>query len=147
MALWSSGWKWSDGTKWAGGAIAAIQAFASLIDRSAYFVSVKIVETSTGSTTAPPSILNILSEVGIRPQLPSHYEAFIDRNDKTQYIAVVLTQPFPSSITESLTTESDISIGTEADPAEDIVVELTRPFTINRIHGLISQRSRIQPTG
>ncbi len=145
MALWSSGWKWSDGTKWVDGNARRIQTYSSFIDRSAYFISAKIIATSTGALTAPSAILNLLAEIGVRPQLPSHYEAFIDRNEETQHIAVAITQSFPSGSTDILTTEDDISLITE--DSEEIGVELTTPFVINRIHGLLSQRSHVQPVG
>lgn len=144
MAKWSSGWKWSDGTNWADG-LGVPLLYTCVIDRSIYHLSLKVTHTAaTGSTTAPV-IMTMAAEAGVRPQLPDQYEAFIDRNDETQYISVKVFQTFDPTYTTELTTEAEVILTTEA--GESLGVGLTYPFAIDHIHMLANRRARHQPVG
>jgi hypothetical protein len=119
MALWNT-FDWSDGTLWAD-AHGSTGPYTAGVERSAYRVSLKITHAND---TYPGSLSSFIlraasAEVGVRPQLPSHYEAFIDRNENSQRISVVVRHT--------------------AD-------EPTEPFAIHHIHMLVTTRSRRQPT-
>ena len=142
MALWNT-FHWSDGTLWAdaNGLSGGRTAF---IDRSGYQVSLKLTHTND---THPGSLSSLIiqsmsAELGIRPQLPSGYEAFIDRNDNTQRISVRITHT--SNPETELATEDDEVIITEDD--ESIIIDVTQPLAIDHVHMLVNPRSRSQPT-
>lgn len=142
MALWNT-FVWSDGTLWAD-ANQPIDTYTTFIDRKGYRVSLRITKT----TTSTPAILNEIIlhtaslEVGPRSQLPTGYEAFVDRNDNTQRISVRVTN---TVTTENLTTESSEDLLTE--DGENLIVEFGQAFILDQIHLLVNQRSRRQPTG
>jgi hypothetical protein len=118
MALWST-FHWSDGTKWADG-YGVTELNTAFIDRSAFYVSVKITQSTVGNGLGGPSIFSLSAEVGPRIQTASSYEAFIDVNDNTQRLSLRVA----------------VSLG----------VDITTPFSIDNIHMLANQRSRSQPS-
>lgn len=141
MAKWNT-FKWSDGTKWADGA-GAPQAFMALVERSFYHLSLRITQVPPAGSTTAPTILAVSAEVGVRPQLPDQYEAFIDRNEETQRISVRMIQA--SNATTELTTEGGTIITTEGN--DPLILDTIVPFTIDRVSILANRRSRRQPTG
>lgn len=140
MSRWST-FHWSDGTLWADGA-GVPTLFASFIDQLFYRLSLQITQTAPSASTTAPVLLNISAETGIRAQLDYSYTAFLDINNNTQYISVYITQ---TSGEIELSTEADVILTTEAEEA--IVVDTFAGFEINRVHLLVNQRSRTQPTG
>lgn len=143
MALWGT-FKWSDGTLWAD-AYGTSQSYTSFIDRSGYRISMRITQTNQ---TWPGSLSSfvlqaVAAELGIRPQLPQSFQAFIDRNENTQRISVRVTHTAGEEI--DILTESGEVLQTEG--GDDIILDPPTPFNIDKIHGLILPRSRRQPTG
>lgn len=143
MSKWNT-FTWSDGTKWAD-ANGQSGPRTGEVDRSAYRVSLKVTHTNE---TWPGSLSSFIlqsasAEIGPRPQLPSNYEAFIDRNDNSQRISVRVTQTAGDGV--PLFTEGGEALLTEGD--DEIWLEGLVPFSIDKIHGLILPRSRRQPTG
>lgn len=142
MALWGT-FNWSDGTLWAD-ARGESGFYTAFIDRSGYRVSASITETST---TYPGSLAGLViqsvsAELGIRPQLPSNYEAFIDRSETTNRISVSVTHT--GNQNKPLLTEASLELLQEN--GDNIYLDPQQPFGIQKIHGLIVQRSRNQPT-
>lgn len=142
MALWNT-FNWSDGTLWAD-ANGLTSGYTTQIDRSAYHVSLKLTHTNE---TYPGSlasfvIQSISAEVGVRPQLPDSFEAFIDRNETTQRISARITHT--ANVGIQLTTEDDDPITTEA--GDPLLADPAQPFGIDHIHILANPRSRQQPT-
>lgn len=142
MSLWNT-FNWSDGTLWAD-ANGVTDEYSAEIDRSGYHVSLKF--TSTNSTY-PGSLANtiiqsISAELGIRPQLPTGAEAFIDRNENAQRISVVIHHTANPEI--ALLTEAGDEILTEA--GDELLIDPAQPIVFDKIHGLINARSKRQPT-
>lgn len=144
MAKWSAGWKWSDGTKWADG-LGVPLLFTSFIDRSIYRLSLKVTHTVAAGSTTAPVVMTMMAEAGVRPQLPDRYEAFIDRNEETQYISAKVFQTFDSSYVTELATEGGDTLATEV--SESLMVGLVYPFAVDRVHILASRRAKQQPVG
>jgi hypothetical protein len=142
MALWNT-FHWSDGTLWAD-ANGVSNMFTSAIDRSGYHVSLSI----THATAAYPGSLasfvlqSVSAELGVRAQLPTGHEAFIDRNENAQRISVAIRHTANPAI--DLLTEAGENITTEA--GDNLAADPAQPFVIDQIHGLINSRSKRQPT-
>lgn len=143
MALWGT-FTWSDGTLWAD-ANGDSGPHTGFVDRSAYRVSLWITHTDDSWPGSLSSFIlqSASAELGIRPQLPSNYEAFIDRNENTQRVSIRISQTANQEL--ELLTESGVEILTE--DAEELYMDPPIPFTIDKIHGLIIQRSKRQPSG
>ncbi len=117
MALWST-FKWSDGTKWADG-YGTPSLRTTFIDRPAFYLSLRITKTYSGSQLSPPSVLTVSVEAGPRAQFNANYMAFIDRNEETQRISAKITMASGDAIAA---------------------------FSIDKVHILVNQRSRVQPS-
>ena len=142
MAKWNT-FKWSDGTKWAD-ANGSPDLYTTFIDKKAYRVSLRITHTSTH---VPGSLFSLIVhtaslETAPRSQLPSGFEAFIDRNENTQRISARVTN---TVTVEELTTESGETLTDET--GDPLIVEFGQAFIIDQIHLLVTPRSRRQPTG
>jgi hypothetical protein len=142
MALWNT-FTWSDGTLWAD-ANGSSGRYTAEPERSAYRVSLKFTyanDTYPGSL-ASMVIQALSAEVGTRPQLLDGYVAFIDRNENTQRISVRFNH----------TANQDVNIYTEADDellledGTELLMDPAQPLAIDKIHMLVTPRSRRQPT-
>jgi hypothetical protein len=143
MALWGT-FNWSDGTLWADAQGESGPATA-FIDRSAHRVSLRVTHSDAAWPGSLSSFIlqSASAEIGVRPQLPDHYEAFIDRNEESQRISIRVSHTAGEA--NELLTESEETILTES--GEALLVDPPTPFAIDKIHGLIIQRSRRQPSG
>ena len=142
MALWGT-FLWSDGTLWAD-ARGESGTKTAFIDRSGYRVSVSISHNGSDYPGSLASLIirTISAEIGQRPQLPSNFEAFIDRNETTQRVSVKVYHT--GNPDEPLLTEAGLELLQEN--GDNIFINVTQPFAIDKIHGLINPRSKNQPT-
>jgi hypothetical protein len=142
MALWDT-FTWSDGTLWAD-ANGSSGRFTAEPERSAYRVSLKFTHTND---TYPGSLASMViqalsAEVGTRPQLPSNYEAFIDRNENTQRISVRFSHTANQDVVLLTEGESELLLET----GDTLLIDPAQPLAVEKIHMLVTPRSRRQPT-